>query len=160
MAYIDLAYIDFSDDQSATSEVGSSVSHLPGDFDAHADGGQSEVCLRPVLTDNNLKEFTDGEWSLPLHGNGDKEAAGGPIGNLGVLAGNWGGDWKDPASCDYMKADLKRGPCSIIMLQEASQALLAVLKADGGAGITAMADPDTRGDGVKLQERPTSEYIG
>ena len=79
-----ISSFDASDDESAPcgslpNDAGSKATHLPGDFDVHADGGRNEIYLQPVLTDNNLTEFTDGEWKVSTHGDGDKQADQGHV---------------------------------------------------------------------------------
>ena len=42
----------------------------------------------------------------------------GHTGHFGVLAGNWGGKYKDPAEDDYMTSDIATTACHLILLQE------------------------------------------
>ena len=57
-----------------------------------------------------------------------------------------------------MGLGLKSGPCSIIVLQEATHELLVHLRAPGQDGVP--EEGATRGSGVNWQRRPTSQYIG
>ena len=60
---------------------------------------------------------------------------------------------------DHMRFDIKSGPCSIIVLQEAKHDLLMHLREPGQDGVPEDSGA-TRGSGVNWQRRPTSQYIG
>ena len=80
-------------------------------------------------------------------------------GTIGILCGNWGGN---KAECDlqaHMQFDLKSGPCTCILLQEATEEVLANLRAPGEPGI--LEEGLTRGGGGKhWSKRQSFQYLG
>ena len=136
--------------RSMPSEARSVDSCFTGD---HEQAG-NEIFLQPVLTPANLRDVTDGELGGVL--GGDQE---GIEGTFCVLCGNLGGNWTQRSLQDHMHFDIKSGPCSIIVLQEAKHDLLMHLREPGQDGVPEDSGA-TRGSGVNWQRRPTSQYIG
>ena len=144
---------------SMPSDAHTMASCFPGD--SRAAGG--EVFLKPTLTEDNLKDVTDGDWKMHTHGDGDPESHQDKEGTFGILAGNWGADWTERALQDRMNSDLKSSPCAIIILQEAKHDLLLHLREHGRAGVPAEeGDGENRGGGGKKKwaVRPTSQFFG
>jgi hypothetical protein len=84
-----------------------------------------EILIQPTW--ENL-DCTAGVWQHPTRGDGetvvDEEQDAnnvpdnGHTGHFGVLAGNWGGKYRDPAEDDYMNGDIATTASQLILLQE------------------------------------------
>ena len=68
-------------------------------------------------------------------------------GTLGILCGNWGGHWAEIDLQEYMISDLKSGPCSFVLLQDAKRELTEHLMAPGAPGTRDNDAATTRGRG-------------
>ena len=70
----------------------------------------------------------DGLWEHPTRGDGEtvedgeqdanRVLANGNSGHFGIMAGTWGGKWKDKDEDDYMNDDIVNSVCQVILLQE------------------------------------------
>ena len=81
-------------------------------------------------------------------------------GTIGVLSGNWGGNKHECQLQEHMSCDLKSGPCTCVLLQEATEEVLANLKAPGEPGILVEEGPPRGGGGKHSCKRLTFEYLG
>ena len=107
------------------------------------DGGTAtpsyaESCFMDGATDRNSEilvipswsgvDCTDGVWEHPPRGDretaedgeqdADRVPANGHSGHFGIMAGSWGGKWKDKDEDDHMHDDIMNSGCQVILLQE------------------------------------------
>ena len=80
-------------------------------------------------------------------------------GTIGILCGNWGGNKHECGLNDHMQYDIKSGPCTIIMLQEATEQTLLNLRAPGVPGMEEEG-PSRGGGGKRVLKRQSFQYLG
>ena len=80
-------------------------------------------------------------------------------GTIGILCGNWGGNKAECGLNDHMQYDIKSGPCTFIMLQEATEQTLLNLRAPGAPGVEEEG-PSRGGGGKRYLKRQSFQYLG
>ena len=87
------------------------------------------------------------------------ETSSAVAGTIGILCGNWGGNKKACRLMQHMHYDLKSGPCTFILLQEATAQELINLKAPGTPG-EVEEGPPRGGGGKHWLRRQSFQYLG
>ena len=88
------------------------------------------------------------------------ETDAGCPGQFGILCGNWGDRKQERFLWERMHFDLKSGPCSIVMLQEAAGHVLDHMR-EPPSEEEHSTDTETRGGGApKSDRRRTAQYYG
>ena len=136
---------------SSIASGGTLFSHTSHSEDGYEDEGAPAGAEPP--------DAKGGEASVPaiVHAHGGAVKAPymerGDVGAIGILTGNWGGNRANKKLEEHIDNDLKTGPSSIIMLQEAQEMVVNILQAP------AVAAPQQGGSGSGEQQRASYEYI-
>ena len=166
---------DGDSDEGLPSEIGSAASGMPGDL-PDGDGGEA-VYIEPTLptvdfSKDYQKLYTDGDWVHPEVAKQWRPESTGPRGTFGMFCANHGSIMRNQIEQTHCHLDLKTNPCQVVMMQEADDELLDVLKApldgptsgddggvDPGSDTTAVAVPSTDRGG-NLKKRKAHEFVG
>jgi hypothetical protein len=142
---------------SMASWAATDASCVRGDLRREEAMATGELVLRPVSGVEYEYDSFDGDFTQSA--NADPDLDPGTLGTFGVLCGNWGDRGTAGTLAEHMNFDLKSGPCSFVMLQEALPRVLEHLRAPAEKKDSTATE--TRGGGAtKSEERPGFRYIG
>ena len=147
---------DSVDSVSLPSHAATDASAIRGDISSR-EAATGEVYMKPNSWNTQATVVWDGDVDTPASVDPDRDC--GCPGQFGVLCGNWGDRAQKSVLSKRMHFDLKTGPCSVVMLQEAAASVLEHMRAPEEEKDSTATE--TRGGGAtKSDERRTAQYFG